>query len=438
MSYKVFSKVISLILVCIMLFSFPVFSQMRITSFGADKTQNSFLNDVTGFSVLSGSTTTIKLGWNKVENADGYNIYKFVPQKNDFILVVSLKDVKSYRIENLLKGTFYTFYIKAYKLIGEQTVYSANYSKITCQTRCAAPVIKSLTSEKKGCATISWSIVPNASYYQIMYSYDNNNWRSGGLTDDNQITIKNLKSGKKVYFKVSAYNKFEQVGSFSSRKTVVVRKTNHSDYYVSGYSAKSITTYFNEVALNSEYPNGSKADHLVRKWTKEIRYCLSGSYTKDDIQTVKGFFNFFNNIEGSPKSKRVYDKSQANLVIYFCKRSTFNKKMADALGDDADSSVGGVTFWYDSKYNITEEMICICTEVSGQERVSVIMEELYNGMGCIQDTIKREDSIIYQYSNTNYALSAVDEAILKIMYNKNMKTGMNKTKCKAVIEKLYY
>ena len=66
-----------------------------------------------------------------------------------------------------------------------------------------------------------------------------------------------------------------------------------------------------------------------------------------------------------------------------------------------------------------------------------LLEEVVNMLG-ISDTVLREDSIVYQYSNDNMALSDVDWVTLKLLYSSDIKSGMDAESCKAVIQKLYY
>ena len=55
----------------------------------------------------------------------------------------------------------------------------------------------------------------------------------------------------------------------------------------------------------------------------------------------------------------------------------------------------------------------------------------------ISDTEVREDSIVYQYSNDNLALSDVDWLILELLHHPQIQPGMDRDQCHAVIESLY-
>ena len=112
--------------------------------------------------------------------------------------------------------------------------------------------------------------------------------------------------------------------------------------------------------------------------------------------------------------------------------------MINLLGDNFYNCDGGVTFWYDGYNQIYNATICYRTDLNQHLRNSVILEEIYNGLGPVQDTNLRPDSIIYAEFTQPQALTEVDELILKLLYHPDMKCGMNAAQCEAVIRQLYY
>ena len=87
---------------------------------------------------------------------------------------------------------------------------------------------------------------------------------------------------------------------------------------------------------------------------------------------------------------------------------------------------------------IYDAIICCRTDLNQVVRNSVILEEIYNGLGPVQDTVLREDSIIYSYYSEPQSLTEVDELILKLLYHPDIVCGMDATDCEAVIRQLYY
>ena len=111
--------------------------------------------------------------------------------------------------------------------------------------------------------------------------------------------------------------------------------------------------------------------------------------------------------------------------------------MLDLLGDQFYGTDGGVTFWYDGENRIYDAIICYRTDLSQHVRNSVILEEIYNALGPVQDTQLRPDSIIYAGYSEPQALTQIDELLLKLLYHPRMHCGMNQAECEAVIRQLY-
>ena len=107
------------------------------------------------------------------------------------------------------------------------------------------------------------------------------------------------------------------------------------------------------------------------------------------------------------------------------------------MGENFSYMDGGVTFWYNED-EIFDAIICYRTDLDQYLRNSVILEEIYNGLGPIQDTALREDSIIYTEFSQPQALTQIDELLLKLLYHPEMQCGMNAEECENIIRRLYY
>ena len=206
----------------------------------------------------------------------------------------------------------------------------------------------------------------------------------------------------------------------------------HSDLYIPGVSVESVILYFNEVCLDAEFVNNGDAS-LLQKWTAPIRYYIYGKYTDQDMQVLTGFTEWLNTIEGFPGIAVTTVPRYANMSIHFCTRN----ELLDILGDNFYGTDGGVTFWY-ANNAIYDATICYRTDLNQTVRNSVILEEIYNGLGPVQDTDLRKDSIIYSGYSEPQSLTAIDELILRLLYHPDMKCGMNASQCEAVIRQLYY
>lgn len=195
---------------------------------------------------------------------------------------------------------------------------------------------------------------------------------------------------------------------------------------------ETVITWFNEVCLDTEY-YGSGDPTLVQKWDVPIAYCLQGDFDQEDAAVLDSFAQWLNTLEGFPGITRVEDMYQANLQIHF----TDAQGLLDIMGPEFSGLDGAVTYWYE--YNaIYDGVICVRTDLHRTLRTSVTLEELYNGLGPIQDTMLRPDSIAYQEFSEPQELTKEDELILKLLYHPQIQCGMNAAECERVIRELYY
>lgn len=206
----------------------------------------------------------------------------------------------------------------------------------------------------------------------------------------------------------------------------------HSQLYIPGVSVEDVILYFNEVCLDAEFSN-SGDPCLLQKWISPISYYVHGIPTEDDLETLAGFARWLNTVDGFPGIAETDDPSFANLQIHFCD----GEELIALMGDQFDSTDGAVTFWYVDDV-IYDEIICIRTELDQELRNSVILEELYNGLGPVQDSDLRPDSLIYSGFSQPQELTQIDELILKLLYHPELKCGMDAESCDTLIRQLYY
>ena len=206
----------------------------------------------------------------------------------------------------------------------------------------------------------------------------------------------------------------------------------HSELYIEGLSTDAAILYFEEICLDAEVINSGDPSRL-QKWTSPITYQIHGNPTQQDLDMISIFSEWLNSIPGFPGMAEATDSEVAAMDIFFCSES----EMAGLLGDWTWGCDGGVTFWYemDEIYSAT---ICIRTDIAQEIRNSVILEEIYNGLGPVQDTDLREDSLIWSGYSTPQWLTDEDMLLLKLLYHPDLKPGMNSEQCAAAIRKLYY
>ncbi len=207
----------------------------------------------------------------------------------------------------------------------------------------------------------------------------------------------------------------------------------HSDLYIPGVSVEDVIQYFNEVCLAAEFVNEGDPS-LLQKWASPIQYMCFGTYTEADKAVLDGFVAWLNTIEGFPGMVETDDPVFSDLALHFYGADDYLAFM----GDNFIGTDGGVTFYYNGANQIYDATIAYRTDIDQEVRNSVILEEIYNGLGPMNDTALRTDSIIFGGYSTPQALTAMDELILKLLYHPQMQCGMDAAACEAVIRQLYY
>ena len=214
--------------------------------------------------------------------------------------------------------------------------------------------------------------------------------------------------------------------------TQVSTEPPHSELYIPGVSAEDVFLYFNEVCMNAEFINSGDPSYLQR-WESPISYGIYGTPTPEDRTKIAEFAQWLNRIDGFPGMYEAGEGEYVNLRIHF----TDQQGLLDLMGDQFQGTDGAVTFWYEEN-RIFDATVCIRTDLSQNLRNSVILEEIYNGLGPIQDTDLRPDSIIYSAYSEPQSLTQIDELILKLLYHPSLSCGMDAAQCEADIRTLYH
>lgn len=206
----------------------------------------------------------------------------------------------------------------------------------------------------------------------------------------------------------------------------------HSPLFLPELSAEDVICYFEEVCLSAEYVNSGNPS-LVQKWAEPLVYQIHGTPTPEDLATLEHFAAGLNEIPGFPGIWEAQNPEEATINIHFCCREDFLALMGNNfLGSD-----GGVTFWY-KENQIYQAVVGICTDLDQSLRNAVILEELYNGLGPVQDTNLRSDSIIWSGFSAPQELTDIDWLVLKLLYCQEMQCGWDAAACEALIRELYY
>ena len=178
--------------------------------------------------VYSNSTERVRLNWNVVNGAHGYQIWR-MDADGSWKVVKTLGDkgntltndqgeASGYSNTGLTAGATYTYKMRAFMIEDGKKVFGAYSDEVTVAVNPLVPIVSG-SSPKAGRAQISWSAVNGAVGYQIwMAESANGTYKIVKTITDGSTTYTKyeLTSGKTYYFKVRAYAEADGNKSFSA------------------------------------------------------------------------------------------------------------------------------------------------------------------------------------------------------------------------------
>ena len=182
---------------------------------------------VKNLKISARSNASITMKWSKVNNADGYIVYRYSGNRAVKIKTITSKSKVVFVSSKLSAGTTYKYRVVAYKKDGKAIVENAG-TYVSGFTLPATPVVSAKAGVKQ--AKIAWKRAKGATGYIVYMSTSKRGTykavatiRKAGTTS---YTKKGLKKGKTYYFKVRAFNKSGKTtykSSYSTVKKIVVK-----------------------------------------------------------------------------------------------------------------------------------------------------------------------------------------------------------------------
>ncbi|NLG36947.1 MAG: DUF2927 domain-containing protein [Clostridiales bacterium] len=186
--------------------------------------------------------------------------------------------------------------------------------------------------------------------------------------------------------------------------------------------------YLSQIAFSSEYGGSASSEGKVRKWEQPILIQVSGSPTDEDLVTLDSHIEALGMIPGMPDIRRV--ASGGSVEMYFVPLSG----MAYAIPGYVEGNWGYFQVWWDSGMRIEKALVGITTDVTTQEqRNHLILEEVTQMLGLMQDSDLYEDSIFYAPWTETQALSELDWQTLYLLYRPDIRAGMTWDEVIAVL-----
>ena len=186
------------------------------------------LQDIPSLTAEGISSTTIKVGWNKVLRATGYELYRADQIDGEYILI---KDIPGYETadKDITKGKKYYYKVRAYEQINDKKVYS-EFSEVQSAIALETPILSSTSfTMKPDSIELDWQESAGADGYDVYRSEKNNENYSKIAEEiqDSAYADYNVSEETKYYYKVQPYYKSGEklvYGSYSNEKYVTTEK----------------------------------------------------------------------------------------------------------------------------------------------------------------------------------------------------------------------
>ena len=184
------------------------------------------LSEPTSFKLALNSPVSVRISWDKSENADGYIIEQYKSGKWTRIARIADNDTTVYSVKKLASGTTYKFRMRAFDIVGGKAYYSDYTSTLTTCTKPATPKAKMALNSSVS-VRLSWNKITGAGGY-IVEQYKGGKWvRVGKVagTSTVQYSVKGLASGTTYKFRVKAFKMLGSKAYYSGYSSTVTTCT---------------------------------------------------------------------------------------------------------------------------------------------------------------------------------------------------------------------
>jgi uncharacterized protein YjdB len=210
----------------------------------------------TSVKAVSSSYNSIKISWNGVTGAVGYEVYRATSSTGTYSLI-SRTTAKSYNNTGLTTGKTYYYKVRANKTSGTTRVYGSFSYKVSAKPVPSVPTSVKAVSSSYNSINVSWGAVTGASGYEVYRATSS----TGTYTLVSRTTARNynntgLTTGRTYYYKVRAYRTVGTTriyGSYSSKVSAKPVPSVPTSVKAASFSYNSVKISWNAVTGASGY-----------------------------------------------------------------------------------------------------------------------------------------------------------------------------------------
>ena len=247
---------------------------------------------VSKVTLVSRTTSSLKIKWTKVKNAKGYQVSFYNAAKKKWVSEKTTTAL-SYTDTGLKDATTYSYKVRAYTKKNGKVVYG-KYSPVLKATTVEAPVVLkrvenvTASSSTDSSITLKWPKVSGATgYYVFIYNKYQKSWGAGKATSALSYTFSGLATGASYSFRVRAYAKKNGKIYYGKYSPTLVAQT--LPQTVSGLTVNEVTEH--TASLSWDKAKGAVSyvvveyDPATKKYTDVAASTLT-SCTVSDLDSL--------------------------------------------------------------------------------------------------------------------------------------------------------
>lgn len=183
----------------------------------------------------SKSAVSIKVTWEKVDNATGYVIYQKQGNGSYKKAKTVTASKTSHTFKKLKSATKYSYKIKTYRTVDSKNYYSGFSNVVTTSTKPIKVTFKKAKALSPNAVQLNWKKVARAGGYTVYQKAGKKFVKLGDISKKkNSAIVKNLKPSKKYSYKIRAFVKVNGKKIYGAYSKVLSAKTSKATYNSKG------------------------------------------------------------------------------------------------------------------------------------------------------------------------------------------------------------
>ena len=228
-----------------------------------------------GVKAVSASANSVKVSWNAVSGATGYQVWRGTSSNGTFTSLGTVTTTSKVSTA-LTTGKTYYYKVRAYKEVNGTKKFGEYSAVVSAVPKPAAPTGVKAVSASATSIKVSWSAVSGATGYEVYRctTADGTYSKLGYVTTTSR-NCGSLKTGKTYYFKVRAYAEVNGTKIYSNYSTVV----NAAPKPAAPTGVKAVSASATSIKVSWSAVSGAAGYEVYRCTTADGTYLKLGYVT---------------------------------------------------------------------------------------------------------------------------------------------------------------